>query len=294
MPKPRTPLPRALSPGDRAASRPFLADAVDELIDSATALPCPEERRRLRLAHGLTQQQVAEALRVRRPTVSDWETGRSEPRRPEREAYQRLLRKLSDLHPQGTSGPLAPPAPSERVEYRPRTVTPRAYARMFTGLQRDAWRLEGRARYAWHLRSREYAAFTAGRHVDWDAQHPWGQNRREQTDLGKTFRRVRIIDHPHTECQLFLLLQNTANNTFFGEDIRFLPRATADELGVPREDFWVFDSATVAVLHYGEDDERHRIELWTDPDTVLRHVQIRDAAWHHALTRDQMADALGV
>ncbi|MFF1459597.1 telomere-associated protein Tap [Streptomyces sp. NPDC058330] len=76
-----------------------LFEAVDALIASASPLPPPTERERLRKAHGLTQEQVAAALKVRRPTVVSWENGRTEPRPPQREAYARLLEKLAELYP---------------------------------------------------------------------------------------------------------------------------------------------------------------------------------------------------
>ncbi|MCT2588388.1 helix-turn-helix domain-containing protein [Streptomyces sp. N2-109] len=76
-----------------------LFDAVDALVASRSALPPPEERKRLRTAHGLTIDEVAAALKVRRATVSGWESGKTEPRPPEREAYARLLEKLAELYP---------------------------------------------------------------------------------------------------------------------------------------------------------------------------------------------------
>ncbi|MFD8809254.1 telomere-associated protein Tap [Streptomyces sp. NPDC059597] len=84
-----------------------LFDAVDALVASRAALPRAEERKRLRVAHGLTLDDVAGALGVRRATVSGWESvGKPvEPRGPEREAYARLLKQLAALYP-------APPAPA--------------------------------------------------------------------------------------------------------------------------------------------------------------------------------------
>ncbi|MFR9793984.1 telomere-associated protein Tap [Streptomyces sp. MB22_4] len=83
-----------------------LFDAVDALVASRSPLPPPEERKRLRVAHGLTLDEVAAALKVRRATVSGWESAKkpTEPRGPEREAYARLLTQLANLYP-------APPAP---------------------------------------------------------------------------------------------------------------------------------------------------------------------------------------
>ncbi|MFF9042140.1 telomere-associated protein Tap [Streptomyces sp. NPDC014892] len=76
-----------------------LFDAVDALLASRAALPPPAERKRLRAAHGLTIDEVATALKVRRATVSGWESGKTEPRPPERDAYARLLDKLAELYP---------------------------------------------------------------------------------------------------------------------------------------------------------------------------------------------------
>ncbi|MEV6593043.1 telomere-associated protein Tap [Streptomyces acidicola] len=79
-----------------------LFDAVDALIASRSPLPPPAERKRLRQAHGLTLDEVATALKVRRATVSGWEAGRTEPRPPERDAYARLLKQLAALYPADT------------------------------------------------------------------------------------------------------------------------------------------------------------------------------------------------
>ncbi|MEV6400056.1 helix-turn-helix transcriptional regulator [Streptomyces sp. NPDC051907] len=76
--------------------------AVDALLEETVApdaLPEPQERRRLREAAGLSQEQIAKALSVRRETVTSWEAGRTEPRPPKRAAYLRLLDGLAARHP---------------------------------------------------------------------------------------------------------------------------------------------------------------------------------------------------
>ncbi|MEW2065042.1 telomere-associated protein Tap [Streptomyces sp. NPDC090126] len=113
-----------------------LFDAVDALLASRAALPPPAERKRLRAAHGLTIDEVAGALKVRRATVSGWESGKTEPRPPERDAYARLLDKLAELYPStpapdapapagptfdagGVSEPVKPPVPAEDLAGAP-------------------------------------------------------------------------------------------------------------------------------------------------------------------------------
>ncbi|MGW4657850.1 telomere-associated protein Tap [Streptomyces sp. NPDC004279] len=82
-----------------------LFDAVDALIASRSPLPPPAERKRLRQAHGLTLDEVAAALQVRRATVGGWEAGKTEPRPPERDAYARMLKQLAQLYPAGATVP---------------------------------------------------------------------------------------------------------------------------------------------------------------------------------------------
>ncbi|MEU9064877.1 helix-turn-helix domain-containing protein [Streptomyces sp. NPDC048430] len=57
----------------------------------AAPLPSPKERRRLREARALSEEQVAAAVGVTPATVRAWETGRTSPRGPRRTAYARLI-----------------------------------------------------------------------------------------------------------------------------------------------------------------------------------------------------------
>ncbi len=102
-----------------------LFDAVDALVASRSPLPPPAERRRLRQAHALTLDEVATALGVRRATVGGWESGKAEPRPPEREAYARLLKQLATLYPASQSTG----APQEDTG----TAAPAAQARLTGG-----------------------------------------------------------------------------------------------------------------------------------------------------------------
>ncbi|MFG2877491.1 telomere-associated protein Tap [Streptomyces sp. NPDC048337] len=93
--------------------------AVDALLEEAAQdpLPHPDERKRLREAAGLSQDQIAKALAVRRETVTSWETGRTSPRPPKRAAYARLLEGLTALHPvNGVNAVNAAPIPATAPE----------------------------------------------------------------------------------------------------------------------------------------------------------------------------------
>ncbi|MER7622512.1 helix-turn-helix domain-containing protein [Streptomyces sp. NPDC126503] len=92
---------------------------------SAVSLPTPKERRRLREALALSEEQVAEAVGVTKATVKAWETGRSAPRGRKREAYAKLLAAAEDAGtPAGGDPPASAPGPAAHV--RPRATAKRA------------------------------------------------------------------------------------------------------------------------------------------------------------------------
>lgn len=178
------------------------------------------------------------------------------------------------------------------VDFGPRDDTPRLinaedeFRRLFETFEHTAWRLETRRRYASDETGDDWAQFVAGETVVWDYGDSWCLNVRSQTTEGKRFERVRLIDSPATTGQLFLQA-NAARNCAVGEDIRNLPRAEANRLHLPDEDFWLFDSRLVARLNFDDVDNLVDIELITEPAVVNRYCQVRDAAWHYAVRYDE-------
>jgi DNA-directed RNA polymerase specialized sigma24 family protein len=104
-----------------------MTQSATDTADSSP-LPSPEERRRLREAKSLSEEQVAGAMGVTPATVRAWESGRASPRGRKREAYAKLIgsagtggtgaRGTSDGTPPGAHDKRAdltkpsPPAPS--------------------------------------------------------------------------------------------------------------------------------------------------------------------------------------
>ncbi|MCT9111963.1 helix-turn-helix domain-containing protein [Streptomyces mirabilis] len=92
------------------ASEEELFASVDALLEAEPQLPHPAERARLREAAGITQARLATALKTTTQSVKNWENGRSEPKSPRLEAYQRLLNGWAAKYPaHGT--PVTVPAP---------------------------------------------------------------------------------------------------------------------------------------------------------------------------------------
>lgn len=93
------------------ASEEELFASVDALLEEEPQLPPPAERARLREAAGITQARLAQALRSTTQTVKNWENGRTEPKPPRLEAYQRLLNGWAAKYPPHGTTPAAAPAP---------------------------------------------------------------------------------------------------------------------------------------------------------------------------------------
>ncbi|MER6916752.1 helix-turn-helix transcriptional regulator [Streptomyces sp. NPDC000594] len=81
------------------ASEEELFANIDALLEEEPQLPPPAERARLREAAGITQARLATALKSTVQTVKNYENGRSEPKSPRLEAYQRLLKGWAAKYP---------------------------------------------------------------------------------------------------------------------------------------------------------------------------------------------------
>ncbi|MET7755923.1 DUF6879 family protein [Streptomyces sp. NPDC005389] len=175
------------------------------------------------------------------------------------------------------------PKEMERV---PELVDRGTFRRLFDTFEHTAWRLETRRGYASDRQDPDFQAFLATGSSPCDPDEPWFVTIRAQVDAGKTVGRVRIADRPPTTEQLFLL-DYARHNAASGENIRYLWRE--DAAGLPTEDFWIFDSRIVALLHFDDEDTMLGIELITEPAEVVRYCAARDAAMHHAVPYDRFA-----
>ncbi|WP_432025005.1 helix-turn-helix domain-containing protein [Streptomyces parvus] len=85
-------------------------------------LPSPKERRRLREAKSLSEDEVAAAVGVTRATVRSWETGRTSPRGRKRALYARLIAPEPAVKP--TTKPAAVTAKAAAAGARPAADRP--------------------------------------------------------------------------------------------------------------------------------------------------------------------------
>lgn len=181
-------------------------------------------------------------------------------------------------------------APKE-MERVPKLIGLEEFGRLFETFEHSAWHLETRRGYASDREDPGFAEFQRTGHARMDLDSDWCENIRRQTSSGRYVGRVRIVDAPPTEGQLFLL-DYARCNAATGEDARNIWREDAQRAHLPDEDFWVFDSRLVAVLRFDAQDTFRDVEVITEPAEVLRYCQVRDAAVRHAIPYDKFAAQL--
>ncbi|QDO02204.1 hypothetical protein FNV65_43845 [Streptomyces sp. S1A1-8] len=180
------------------------------------------------------------------------------------------------------------PKEMERV---PKLIDLEAFGRLFETFEHSAWHLETRRGYASDREDPGFEDFLRTGTAPSDLDSEWCANISRQTSSGKYVGRVRVVDNPPTEGQLFLLDYSRCNAAT-GEDVRTIWREDAQRAHLPAEDFWIFDSRLVAVLRFDDEDAFHDVEVITEPAEVLRYCQVRDAAVHHAVPYDEFAAQL--
>ncbi|MFB8053892.1 helix-turn-helix domain-containing protein [Streptomyces rubiginosohelvolus] len=91
-------------------------------------LPSPKERRRLREAKSLSEEEVAAAVGVTRATVRSWETGRTSPRGRKRALYAKLIAPEPAVKPPAVKPPAVKSTAVKPSAVKPPAATPEAAA----------------------------------------------------------------------------------------------------------------------------------------------------------------------
>ena len=103
---------------------------------------------------------------------------------------------------------------------------------------------------------------------------------------------MRVVSVPLTDYTRFDLWLGRFTREA-GDDLRYLPRHQAEAADLTTYDYWLFDSRTLVMMHFGDDDRFIRAEVVEDPATIVEHNYWRDVARHHAISRDEFASTYG-
>jgi hypothetical protein len=169
-------------------------------------------------------------------------------------------------------------------------LTGEDFRRLCQNFEHTAFRLETRDRYIDDEEEVPLRRFLTGMPPDDAWFMDWYEAVEQLAADGRRMERVRVITEPHSDYTRFGIDLARRLNVPSGEDIRYLPRQRAQELGLPQEDFWLLDSSRVLIVHFS-DDVVLGAELVTDPAEVVKRGYWRDAAWHYAVPVDRYASS---
>lgn len=164
------------------------------------------------------------------------------------------------------------------------------FEELFQEFDASAWRLETRPAYDEPEEREPLRRWLAGEPDDLDWMADWWEWITEVRGSGRSFGRVRLAYDPPTDYQRYELEVLTPPAVEAGEEIRVLSATRALELQLPDRDFWLFDDARVAVLHFGQDGVAGA-ELLEDTAAVAPFRAVRDRAWDAAIPYREWATA---
>jgi hypothetical protein len=159
------------------------------------------------------------------------------------------------------------------------------FNRLFTSFDHTTRRLETRESYHVAAERPYIARYLAG--MQEDPQHlaryrgPWLDTVRANVATGRRYQRIRVVPEPLSD-YLRYALRGTRQTVEAGEDIRYLPRARANQLNLPDHDYWLFDDTRLALLHFTADDRPLGALVITEPEVVEQYRTWLDLAAEHA------------
>ncbi|WP_043843487.1 DUF6879 family protein [Amycolatopsis taiwanensis] len=154
------------------------------------------------------------------------------------------------------------------------------FQRLFREFERSAWRWECQGVYREPDEREPLRRFLAGEPPDDAWREDFLRLVSDSTRSGRSWQRVRQMTVPLTDYLRFEMDLAERGNIPAGEDIRVIWPAEAEQLGLPDQDFWLFDDETVARMHFGADG-LERVEVLTG-ESVEPYRRWRQLAWDHS------------
>jgi hypothetical protein len=173
-------------------------------------------------------------------------------------------------------------------------ITQDESAEMFRTFRESAFHLETREFYAMTNERDAFQRFLDGHPLS-PAGLPWWQTwldqMRELARQGKRIGRVRVLSEPPSDYQRWELW-GTSWHIKAGEEIRYMSRRRAEQIGLPLNyDWWLFDDERLIVTRFTDSGEIAEKSLITDPGIIAQHRAWRDLAVRNATTAETFAAA---
>ncbi len=160
---------------------------------------------------------------------------------------------------------------------------------MLSSFMVSARRFEIRDRYNSDVGREAFRRFLAGEPDDYAWHRSWLDKLRHDHAAGKQWQRVRIVATPLSDYTRYGLVVGRLN-VAAGEDIRYLARDGAADLGLEPYDAWLLDEDQLVHLHFNDADDTFRgAHFVTHREVVDRHRRWWSLAWRHARPLDEFA-----
>lgn len=108
------------------------------------------------------------------------------------------------------------------------------------------------------------------------------QTLRDHAVAGRTMGRAKIVRRPLTPYSRYLFEWAIPGNVTAGEDYQIVDVTERENMGLPDQDFWLFDETTVVHLNYRPDGTQINRELIQEPD-IGKYLAWRDLALESAV-----------
>ncbi|MEV0275923.1 DUF6879 family protein [Streptomyces sp. NPDC050610] len=146
----------------------------------------------------------------------------------------------------------------------------------FQTFQAEAWRLETLPRYLMPQEEKEIQEFKDGKRIDPRSYSSSYTDRiKRQCAEGKVNGRVRILTRPLSEYLRFEFSRYYEPHALAGEDIRILDVTGRENPLAGIQDFWMFDSSAVVLMHYEPDGKQIGREVYEgDPAPFIEYQRI--------------------
>ena len=152
---------------------------------------------------------------------------------------------------------------------------------LFSDFTRSAFRLETLQTFTIPHDLASYERFLAVEPKPDDYNATWEASVRKHVAAGKIMQRAKIVRRPFTDYTRYLFAWAIPGNSAAGEDYRILDLTDRD-IGLPDQDFWLFDDRTVLLLHFNKDGTL-RDRALADPGKLDQYRLWRDLALAEAV-----------
>jgi len=156
------------------------------------------------------------------------------------------------------------------------------FQRLFEDFRYTAYRLETFQVYGVPYEMEEFARFQAGEaRGEFPGIARWADRVSRGVKAGKQFHRVHVVTEPLSDYVRFECAWAYRHTVAAGEDVRItaVPEGQWPD-GLPRLDYWLFDSSVLVRMDYADDGTFVSAELVDDPEQVVQANLWRDQAVH--------------